>query len=283
MLILNENNYLCGHQTENSISRMDINNRQKELALQTKECANKSKSLHNNDLLQTQNECREIEPLLSFLDIEYTQIRRRHGLPIDFELSCGDRNIAIEVTDVRPYLERYKIAKKATENVVEEVIKNMIIGDTISYFQIDIILKEKTYYTKRLKTNFEFQQEVHKFLQNGDCENPQYIKSFSKSEYSDVNIPKNKLAFNFQYEGFLARVSPQCIYKAIEKKENKLRDYKTLYGESFDEYWLCIGLPVEEQGYSIGGISLEFDFMSDYQRIYITQQLPPKTILLYSK
>lgn len=240
-------------------------------------------SLSNNDLLQAQNEYREIEPLLSFLSIEYSQIKRRHGIPVDFELRYSGKNIAIEMTDVRPYLENYGIAKKATENVVEEVVKNMIIGDTISYFQIDIILKEKAYSTKRLKTNFEFQQEVHKFLQNGDCENPQFIESFSKSEYSDVNIPKNKLAFNFQYEGFLARVPPQCIYKAIEKKENKLRDYKTLYGECFDEYWLCIGLPMEERGYSIGGISLESDFMSDYQRIYITQQLPPKTIVLYSK
>ena len=71
---------------------------------------------------------------------KYSQIQRRHGLPIDFELKHGSKNIAIEVTDVRPYLENYKIAKKATENVVEEVIKNMIIGDTISYFQIDIIL-----------------------------------------------------------------------------------------------------------------------------------------------
>lgn len=92
------------------------------------------------------------------------------------------------------------------------------------------------------------------------------------------------MAFNFQYEGFLARIPAKCVYKAIEKKENKLRNYKTLYGESFDEYWLCVGLPMEERGYSIGGISLlESDFMSDYQRIYITQQLPPKTILLYSK
>lgn len=260
-----------------------MNNIQETSELHGDENLKKLMSLSNNDLLQAQNEYREIEPLLSFLSIKYSQIKRRPGIPVDFELRYSGKNIAIEVTDVRPYLENYKIAKKATENVVEEVIKNMIIGDTISYFQIDIILKEKAYSTKRLKTNIEFQQEVHMFLQNGDCENPQYIESFSKSEYSDVNIPKNKLAFNFQYEGFLVKVPPQCICKAIEKKENKLRNYKTLYGESFDEYWLCIGLPMEERGYSIGGISLESDFMSDYQRIYITQQLPPKTILLYSK
>lgn len=239
--------------------------------------------LSNNDLLQAQNEYREIEPLLSFLGIEYSQIKRRHGQPIDFELKYGGKNIAIEITDVRPYLENYKIAKKATEDVVEEVIKNTITGDTISYFQIDIILKEKAYCTKRLKTNFEFQQEVHKFLQNGDCEEPQYIQSLSKREYSDVNIPKDKLAFNFQYEGFLARIPFQCIYKAISKKEDKLLDYKALRGESFDEYWLCIGLPLEERGYSISGANLGLDFTSDYQRIYITQQLPPKTILLYNK
>lgn len=239
--------------------------------------------LSNNDLLQAQNEYREIEPLLSFLGIEYSQIKRRHGQPIDFELKYGGKNIAIEITDVRPYLENYKIAKKATEDVVEEVIKNTITGDTISYFQIDIILKEKAYCTKRLKTNFEFQQEVHKFLQNGDCEEPQYIQSLSKREYSDVNIPKDKLAFNFQYEGFLARIPFQCIYNAISKKEDKLLDYKALHGESFDEYWLCIGLPLEERGYSISGANLGLDFTSDYQRIYITQQLPPKTILLYNK
>ena len=58
---------------------------------------------------------------------------------------------------------------------------------------------------------------------------------------------------------------------------------KSRYGESFDEYWLCIGLPLEERGYSICGASLESNFISDYQRIYITQQLPPKTILLHNK
>ena len=256
---------------------------QKTPGQQIDECVEESKSLSNNDLLQAQNEYREIEPLMVFLGIKYSQIKRRHGLPIDFELKHGSKNIAIEVTDVRPYLENYKIAKKATENVVEEVIKNMIIGDTISYFQIDIILKEKAYSTKRLKTNFEFQQEVQKFLQNGDCEEPQYIQSLSKREYSDVDIPKGMLAFNFQYEGFLARIPSQCIYNAISKKEDKLLDYKTLSGDRFDEYWLCIGLPLEERGYSISGARLGSDFMSGYQRIYITQQLPPKTILLYNK
>lgn len=241
------------------------------------------KMLPKSDMLQAQNEYREIEPLLLFLDISRTQIKRRHGLPIDFELKYGGKNIAIEITDVRPYLENYKIAKKATENVVEEVIKNAITGDTISYFQIDIILTEKAYSTKRLKTNFEFQQEVQMFLQNGDCEEPQYIQSLSKRKYSDVKIPKDMLAFNFQYEGFLARIPSQCIYNAISKKEDKLLDYKKLSGERFDEYWLCIGLPLEERGYSISGTCLGSDFMSDYQRIYITQQLPPRTILLYDK
>ena len=99
---------------------------QKTTELQIDECVEESKSLSNNDLLQAQNEYREIEPLMAFLGIEYSQIQRRHGLPIDFELKHGSKNIAIEVTDVRPYLENYKIAKKATENVVEEVIKNMI-------------------------------------------------------------------------------------------------------------------------------------------------------------
>ena len=165
---------------------MDINNRQKELALQTKECANKSKSLHNNDLLKTQNECREIEPLLSFLDIEYTQIRRRHGLPIDFELSCGDRNIVIEVMDVRPYLDRYKIAKKATENVVEEVIKNMIIGDTISYFQIDIILKEKHTTLKDLKQILSF--------------NKKYTSSFKMEIARILNILSPSQKVNIQMQ-----------------------------------------------------------------------------------
>ena len=63
---------------------------------------------------------------------------------------------AIETTKINVW------ATAAEQQVVEEVIKNMIIGDTISYFQIDIILKEKAYNTKRLKTNFEFQQEVQK-------------------------------------------------------------------------------------------------------------------------
>ena len=240
-------------------------------------------SLSNNDLLQAQNEYREIEPLLSFLGIKYSQIKRKDGVPIDFELRHNGKNIAIEVTDVRPYLENYKIAKKATENVVEEIIKNMIIGDTISYFQIDIILKEKAYSTKKLRTNSEFQREVHKFLQNGYCEESQYIESFSKKEYYDINIQKNKLVFNFQYEGFLARIPSQCIYNAIRKKEEKLISYKTLYGEYFDEFWLCIGLPLEERGYSISGARVESNFKSNYQQIYITQLLPPKTISLYSK
>lgn len=242
------------------------------------------KMLPKSDMLQAQNEYREIEPLMSFLGIEYSQIKRRHGQPIDFELKYENKNIAIEVTDIRPYLENYKIAKKATEKVVKEVIRDIIVDDTISYFQLDIILKAKTYSTKGLQTNLEFQKEAQEFLRSGNCGESQYIQSFSKKEYPHVCIPKDKLAFNFQYEGFLARIPAQCIYKAIEKKENKLRNYKTLYGESFDEYWLCVGLPMEERGYSIGGISLlESDFMSDYQRIYITQQLPPKTILLYSK
>ncbi len=166
---------------------------------------------------------------------------------------------------------------------MEEVIKNMITGNTISYFQIDIILKEKTYSTKRLRTNFEFQKEVQEFLQSGSCMNSQYIESFSKKEYPDVSIPKNKLSLNVQYEGFLAKLPSKCIYNAISKKEDKLIGYKTICGECFDEYWLCIGLPLEERGYSISGASLESDFISDYQRIYITQQLPQKTILLYSK
>lgn len=250
---------------------------------QIADAAEELKSLSNNDLLQAQNEYREIEPLMSFLGLEYTQLKRRHGLPVDFELKFGNKNIAIEVTDVRPYLENYKIAKNATENIVEEIIKNMITADTISYFQINIILKEKTYSTKQLKTNFEFQKEVQEFLQSGNCINSQYIESFSKKEYSNVSIPKNKLSINFQYEGFLARLPSKCIYNAISKKENRLINYKTSYGEYFDEYWLCIGLPLEEQSYSISGASLESNFISDYQRIYITQQLPPKTILLYSK
>ena len=133
------------------------------------------------------------------------------------------------------------------------------------------------------KTNLEFQKEAQEFLRSGNCGESQYIQSFSKKEYPHVCIPKDKLAFNFQYEGFLARIPAQCIYKAIEKKEDKLISYKTLYGECFDEFWLCIGLPLEERGYSISGESVESDFRSDYQRIYITQQLPPKTILLYSR
>lgn len=241
------------------------------------------KILPESDMLQAQNEYREIEPLLISLGLDLTNVKRRHGLPIDFELKYVGKNIAIEVTDVRPYLENYKIAKKATEDVVKEVIRNMITEDTISYFQIDIILKEKTYSTKRLKTNFKFQKEVQKFLQYGSYEKSQYIDSFSKREYPNVNIPKDKLSFNFQYEGFLKKVPSLCIYNAISKKEGRLIEYKTLYGDSFDEYWLCIGLPLEERGYSINGANLKSDFVSDYQRIYITQQLPPKTILLYSK
>ncbi len=264
-------------------SEMNLNNIQKNPEQIIDDLNSELKSLPYNDFLQAQNEYREIEPLLLSLGLDLTSVKRRHGLPLDFELKFGNKNIAIEVTDVRPYLENYKIAKKATENVVEEVIKNMIVGDTISYFQIDIILKEKAYCTKRLKTNFEFQKEVQKFLQYGSYENPQYIDSFSKREYPNVNIPKEKLSFNFQYEGFLARIPFQCIYKAISKKEDKLLDYKALCGGSFDEYWLCIGLPLEERGYSISGASLGFDFTSDYQRIYITQQLLPKTILLYNK
>lgn len=268
---------------DNFTNEMDMNSLQKTPEQLIDEEIESLKMLPKSDMLQAQNEYREIEPLLLFLDISRTQIKRRHGQPIDFELKYGGKNIAIEITDVRPYLENYKIAKKATENVVEEVIKNMIIGDTISYFQIDIILKEKAYSTKRLKTNLAFQKEIQEFLQIGNCEGSQYIESFSKREYPDVSIPKNKLSFNFQYEGFLAKIPSECIYNAISKKEDKLRDYKTLYGESFDEYWLCIGLPLEERGYSICGASLESNFISDYQRIYITQQLPPKTILLHNK
>lgn len=37
------------------------------------------KMLPKSDMLQAQNEYREIEPLLLFLDISRTQIKRRHG------------------------------------------------------------------------------------------------------------------------------------------------------------------------------------------------------------
>lgn len=71
------------------------------------------KMLPKSDMLQAQNEYREIEPLMSFLGIECSQIKRRHGQPIDFELKYENKNIALEVTDIRPYLENYKIAKKS--------------------------------------------------------------------------------------------------------------------------------------------------------------------------
>lgn len=241
------------------------------------------KHLPHNDSLQAQNEYEEIKPLLMSLGLDLTNVKRRHGLPIDFELKYKDKNIAIEVTDVRPYFEDYKIAKKATEVMVEEVIRNMITVDTMSYFKIDILLKEKTYATKGLKTNLDFLKEIEEFLQNGRSKKSEYIESLSKSEYTDVDTQKGNIFFNFQYEGFLSRIPIQCIYNAISKKEKKLIGYKTSYGEYFDEYWLCIGLPLEERGYSVGGSSLESNFISDYERIYITQQLPLKTILLYSK
>lgn len=260
-----------------------MNNTQKTPEQLIDEQISELQSLPYNDFIQAQNEYREIEPLLLSLGLDLTNVKRRHGLPIDFELKYKDKNIAIEVTDVRPYLENYKIAKKATEDVVEEVIRNVITEDTVSYFQIDIILKEKAYRAKRLKTNFEFQKEVQEFLHSGSCGKSQYIESFSKRNYPGVNIPKRDLSFNFQYEGFLTKVPSLCIYNAITNKEEKLIGYKTLYGDSFDEYWLCIGLPLEERGYSINGSNLESDFESGYQRIYITQQLPHKTILLYSK
>lgn len=236
-----------------------------------------------NDLLQEENEYREITPLISFLRIDIKQFKRRNGLPIDFAIEYNNKRIGIEVTDIRPYLYNYRISKKATENTVEDIIKNNVIEDTISYFQIDIILKEKTYKTKRLKTKSKFQEEIQQFLKRGKCNNPQYIEYFSKREYSNVNISKDKLLINFQYEGFLNKIPQECIYNAINKKERKLIEYKNLNGEKFDEFWLCIGLPYEEKGYTIIGAELKTDFKSDFQKIFLTQFLPPRVIKLYHK
>lgn len=236
--------------------------------------------MSTNDMKQAQNEYNEIEPLIMKLKINPNFFNRRQGVPIDFELNYMDKRIALEVTDVRPYLEFFKSSKAATEKVVENVIRNIIAEDKISYFQIDIILKECTYCTKRLKTNSELKKEVKEYLENGYCKEPQFIESLFKREYSDVNIPKDLLSFNFQYEGILKKISTQCVINAINKKEKKLIKYKQIEN-NFDEYWLCIGLPLEERGFSISGICLEHNFKSGYQRIYITQQFPTKAILLY--
>lgn len=239
--------------------------------------------LSSNDLLQEENEYREITPLISFLKIDIKQVKRRNGLPIDFEIEYKKKRIGLEVTDIRPYLYNHKISKQATENTVEEIIKNIIVEDYISYFQIDIILKEKTYKTKKLKTNSEFKEEVQQFLKNGKCNKPQYIEYFSKREYSDINISKDKVSFNFQYVGFLSKTPQECIYNAIIKKERKFIEYKNLNGDKFDEFWLCIGLPLEEKGYTIIGSELKDDFNSNFKKIFITQFLPPKVIELYNK
>ncbi len=63
-----------------------MDNTHKKLRRQIADVAEELKSLSNNDLIQAQNEYSEIEPLMSFLGIEYTQLKRRHGLPVDFEL-----------------------------------------------------------------------------------------------------------------------------------------------------------------------------------------------------
>ena len=136
--------------------------------------------LSSNDLLQEENEYREITPLLSFLNIDIKQVKRRNGLPIDFEIEYKKKRIGLEVTDIRPYLYNHKISKQATENTVEEIIKNIIVEDYISYFQIDIILKEKTYKTKKLKTNSEFKEEVQQFLKMGNVISHNILSTFQK-------------------------------------------------------------------------------------------------------
>ena len=241
------------------------------------------KHLSMNDLLQTEHENREIEPLIYKLDIKPSQIKKRQGKPIDFELIYNKKKIALEVTDIRPYIKIHKIAKQSTENTIEKIIKESINNETISYFQINIILTEKTYNTKNLQSNLELKKEIQEFILNGHYDNSIYIKHLSKKEYTNVNINKNDLSFNFQYEGFSKKIPLTCVNEAISRKEKKLSNYKNIKNDHFDEYWLCISLPFEEKGYSIEGINIPNDFKSEYQHIFLTQFKPPKIIDLYSK
>lgn len=239
--------------------------------------------LSDHELRQAQHEYRAIEPLIASMGISFSSVTQRYKVPIDFEVDFDGKKIAIEVTDVRPYLEKHKVAKRATERVVANIIKEYIGRESIPYFQIDIILKEKTYHAKNLNHNDEFRREIQELLRNGVYKHPQYVESFFKREYPDVSIKLDELSFNFQYEGFLRALPSNCIYDAIANKEAKLPEYKKLYKEYFDEYWLCVDLPYEERGYTIRGTHLCDQFSSEYNKIFMTQQLPPKTILLYHK
>ena len=131
------------------------------------------KKISDRKLSGTIHELREIEPLIRMLNLDISKIKKRD--PIDFEFSYGEKKIALEVTDVRPYLEIYKTAKGAIEKVVKSVISDCINSAKIQYFQIDIVLKSETYGIKKLKDDDAFKEEVQKFLYNGNCENPKYI------------------------------------------------------------------------------------------------------------
>lgn len=131
-----------------------------------------------------------------------------------------------------------------------------------------------------MKDDKAFKEEVQKFLYNGRCESPKYIESFYKKEYTDDVIPKEELFVNFQYEGFQSIIPIECIYEAINKKEAKLLGYKKNF-PGFDEYWLCIGLPFEERSFTIKGVNLSPEFTSKYQRVFLTQEIPPAAIILY--
>lgn len=239
--------------------------------------------LSSNDLIQTQNEYREIEPLAVALGVDFTNIKKRYGKPIDFELEYDCKKIGIEVTDIRPYLEIHKISKHATESAVERVIKQCISDSYISqHCQFDILLKEEAYCAKHIQQDVEFLKEIKEYLCTGTCEHPKFIGRLSKREYPSYES-SSEIFFNFQYEGFLKQVPLKCVCKAIYKKEKKLPEYKALPELVFDEYWLCIGLPLEERGYTIDGINMCGYCMSEYDRVFITQSLPPKVFELYRK
>ena len=110
------------------------------------------------------------------------------------------------------------------------------------------------------------------------------VKIVEKVSTSAVGIGTSVTLYDYEFEEeityHIVGTTEIDIYGVLTSNPSSFWSYS---GESFDEYWLCIGLPLEERGYSICGASLESNFISDYQRIYITQQLPPKTILLHNK
>lgn len=250
--------------------------------------------MSDNELKQKQIDEREAEPLfvkehLSLKDAEYDK-----GRFPDFRIRNNNRTIGIEVTEMWPYKTKAAANNKLkSENALRDIIIGAISSEYVPFPSIDVILDNKIYCINKLKGHEGIKKEIKDILSHGKTMGSQYIKYFMPHTYPDARFNKNKISINFTWGGFQEPVSlkddgdqeneeaSNVIYNAISKKE-KILSTKCDYS-IFAEYWLCIALPLEERRFSIKNIKLPLDFHSRFDRIYLTQQIPPFALEIYNK